>query len=403
LARFFLSNDVVFVSRQPIFGRSLDLFGYELLYRSDVLDDVLVKRGDKGQAFLNTFADLGLESDRRAFINVSRVFILQDYCKALPADAVVLEISRSVRPDESVIRSLTDLSKSGYKLALDDFDFTECGGPMLDIANYVNVNFDSPPEAISKQLSMVHQSKAKAIAKRVETHEAFEIAKSMGFEYFRGSCLIEPNLSPTSHVSINRLSTLQLVIKLQEPELQTSELEKIVSQDLAISYRLLHYVNSAALSLPKQIESIRTAIQMVGMEHLRSWASLLFLSKLDDKPAELIITAFVRAKMAECLAAAMGAENSETYYMVGLFSLVGALLNVTMKEAIQLLPFSKEVANALLSHEGPMGHVLRCVLAYETADWNNVVCGGVDAATIRQCYIDAIAAAQRMPGIARST
>src|SRR4030095_3236433 len=101
-----------------------------------------------------------------------RMFILQDYCKALPAEGVVLEVSRNVGSDDSVLRSLTGLMKSGYKVALDDFDFNDPNGPLLGLANYVNVNFDSPPEAVSKQLSMVHQANAKAIAKRVETHEA---------------------------------------------------------------------------------------------------------------------------------------------------------------------------------------------------------------------------------------
>jgi EAL and modified HD-GYP domain-containing signal transduction protein len=396
-----VNNEVVFVARQPISSRSNDLFAYELLYRHDALERMLAARDEQArpEAFLNTFLDFGLQPGRLAFIDVTRMVILQGYCKALPRVGVVLQVPRDVEPGESVILSLTELTKLGYELALDDFEYSERTRPMLELVNYGNLNFEIlPQEEISKQLSILKQSKAKAIAKRVQTHEVFEVAKSMGFEYFSGSYWTKPKLTPSTHVPINRLSMLQLVLKLQEPELSTVELETLVAQDLAISYKLLQYVNSAALSLSRSIESIRAAIQLVGVEQLRTWASFLYLAKLADKPAELIVTAFVRAKMAECLATSMGAGKPETYYMAGLFSLVGALLNVPMPEAIQLLPFSKQLRQALLSFEGPMGSVLRCVLAYESGDWDNSRCGGLAAATIRQCYLDAIASARKMPG-----
>src|SRR5262249_28720558 len=154
-------------------------------------------------------------------------------------ERVVLEISHDVEPDEAVIGSLNELSQSGYSIALDDFDFSEQKRPMLDVANYVKLDFERfSREEISKQFSILKQTKAKAVAKGIETHDDFEAAKAIGFEYFRGSCFNKPKLATPTRVPINRLSTLQLVLKLQEPELSTQELEKIVSQDLAISYKL---------------------------------------------------------------------------------------------------------------------------------------------------------------------
>lgn len=395
------SNEVIFVSRQPIYTRSIELFAYELLYRNDALEHALLANGEKAafEVFLNTFCDAGLEplvGENLAFINIKRMFILQDYCKALPKERVVLEVSRDVEPDEPVIHALTALSDSGYKLALDDY--TDRNRPLLELADYVNFDFERfTRDEISNQLLKLKLSKAKSIATKIETHEEFEIATGMGFEYFRGACFNQPKLTSPPRLRINRLSTLQLALKLQEPDLSTAELEKIVSQDLAISYKLLQYVNSAALSVSKNIESIRHAVQMVGTERIRAWASLLLLSKLDDKPAELMITAFVRAKMAERLAVAQGATNPDSYYMVGLFSVIDALLNVPMSEAIQLLPFSKQVREALVRHEGPMGQVLNCVLAYENGNWGEIDCSNLDAATIRQCYMDALSATRKMP------
>jgi EAL and modified HD-GYP domain-containing signal transduction protein len=390
-------NNVVFVSRQPIYTSSARLFAYQLLYRRDVVEQALLEKADN-ELFLNMFLDLeSLVGGSRAFISVPRPFILQDYCRVLPKEKVVLEISPDVCIDETVLLSLRTLSELGYKLALDDFDNTE-QNPALELANYVNLNFARlTHEDIFSQFSTLVQSKVKPIAINIETYEEFEMAKAMGFEYFRGSCFNRPKISTPMRVPINRLSTMQLVLKLQNPELSSEELEKIVSQDLAISYKLLRFVNSAALSLSRNIESIKHAIQMVGTARIRAWASLLLLTKLDEKPAEVLVTALVRAKMSEGLAVAMGVPKPDSYYMVGLFSLVDALLNITMPEAILLLPFPKQVRDALLSHEGQLGSVLRCVIDYENGNWDGVCRSNVDAATIRQCYLDAISAAQKMP------
>jgi EAL and modified HD-GYP domain-containing signal transduction protein len=271
---------------------------------------------------------------------------------------------------------------------------------VLDIADYASLDLTRMRQGeILKQLLMLKQSKAKVIASKIESHQTLESAKEMGFEYFRGKCFTKPKLVGPTRVPINRLSTLQLVLKLQEPDLKIVELEKIVGCDLLISYKLLQYVNSAAISLPRNIESIGHAIRMVGTERIRAWTSLLLLSKLDDKPSELILTAFVRARMAELLALAIGEKNPASHYMVGLFSPVDALLNIPMPEAIQLLPFSRPVREALVTHEGPMGSVLSCVLAYESGNWKDVRCGRLDAATIRQTYLDAISAARQMAKI----
>ena len=398
------SGDVVFVARQPIYNRSNEVFAYELLYTNDVFQNTL-SRVDRATAdrFFNTFLEVGLEplvGDNLAFININRLFIEYDYCKALPKERVVLELTPDVQPTESTLASLKALTEAGYTVALDDFEFAEEKRPLLDVASYIGIDFERlTKDEISRQLPALKASKAKLVAKRVNTHEVFEIAKGLSFEFFRGTCFSRPKVALPTRVPINRLSTLQLVLKLQEPELSTPELEKIVSQDVAISYKLLQYVNSAALSLTRTIESIRHAIQMVGTERIRVWASLLLLTKLDDKPAELMITALVRAKMAERLALAMSVVQPESYYMVGLFSVVDALLNVPMQEAIQLLPFSKQVREALVSLEGPMGDVLACVLAYESGTWKEVRCGNLDAATIRQCYLDAIAASRKLPKV----
>src|SRR5262245_10158559 len=118
-------GDVVFVARQPIYNRANDVFAYELLYTNDVFRNTRVDKATADR-FFNTFLAVGLQplvGDHLAFININRMFIEYDYCKALPKEKVVLELTPDVEPTEATLSSLKALTEGGYKIALDDFEF----------------------------------------------------------------------------------------------------------------------------------------------------------------------------------------------------------------------------------------------------------------------------------------
>jgi len=193
---------------------------------------------------------------------------------------------------------------------------------------------------------------------------------------------------------MNRLSTLRLIFRLREEDLSAKELEALIQQDIAVSHSLLRYVNSALLSLRVPVRSIADAVQRVDRNQIRTWASLLLLSAFEEKPRELIVTALVRAKMSEQLATSMGEKNPDSYFTAGLFSVLDALLDLPMNEAIGMLPLSESIRRAILYHEGTMGAVLKCVLAYETGKWNEARCGDLSPQVLRNCYLESTTAAR---------
>ena len=135
-------------------------------------------------------------------------------------------------------------------------------------------------------------------------------------------------------MSNNRLAILKLLSKLQDPDISPQQLEDLIAQDVAFSYRILRYVNSASFALPRTIESIQQAVIILGLKSIKSWTTLLAMSQVDNKPAELVITAMVRAKMAEELARAQKADRPDSFFTVGLFSALDALMDNTMEEIL---------------------------------------------------------------------
>jgi EAL and modified HD-GYP domain-containing signal transduction protein len=389
------------VSRQPIYDREGKVFAYELLYRNRFGNSASTD-GDASTAEVlrNTFLEIGLgrlAGDSPVFVNLTRSFILGDHLSVLPPDRVIFEVLEDVAPDPEVLQALARLSAQGYKIALDDFVYNDSKVPLLDLADYVKIDFRlSPAEEVPGLVSRLEKFEVRLLAEKVETHEEFDAARRSGFDYFQGYFFCQPRTMRASRIPLNRLSTLRLIARLKDEDAGASELETLIKQDIAVSYSLLRYVNSAMLSLASPVRSVGHAIQMVGRRQIRAWASLLLLATFEDKPRELTVTGLVRGLMAERLASAMKSPETDAYFTSGLFSVVDALLDRSMEQALELLPFNEEIRAALLRREGRMGEVLRCVLAYEAGQWEGVQCHGLAAEKIRECYVDSIAFANEL-------
>ncbi|MGP0048997.1 MAG: EAL and HDOD domain-containing protein, partial [Solirubrobacteraceae bacterium] len=134
------------LARQPIFDRGLNVIGYELLFRS--LQATEARFVDDATAttmvVINALTEIGLErivGRKRAWINVSRDFLLSGLISALPPDLVCLEILEDQTIDAPLIEALVDLKRHGYRLALDDFEFTPAAVPLLELADIVKLDF----------------------------------------------------------------------------------------------------------------------------------------------------------------------------------------------------------------------------------------------------------------------
>jgi c-di-GMP-related signal transduction protein len=263
--------------------------------------------------------------------------------------------------------------------------------PLLALADYVKIDFRSETSAtLVQQIDILKDFKVKLLAEKVETQEEFELAKELGFGYFQGYFFCRPKIVDAERIPVNKLATLRLVARLQDPDLSTKELETLISQDLALSFKLLRYINSAAVSLTCPIDSVAHAAQMVGTRRIRAWASTIMLTAVESQSRELTVTAMVRGTMAERLATTLKLSKPDACFTIGLFSVVDALLGIPMDKALELLPLSDEIRDALLYQRGSMGQILRCILAYENGSWSEARCGDLDAETISVCYLESL-------------
>jgi EAL and modified HD-GYP domain-containing signal transduction protein len=392
----------VFVGRQPICKERAEVFGYELLCRDNQLVRTALNVEDHAAAAADVKTSIGMGLEKLAgkdlaFVGIDRDFLLGGFCSSLPRDRVVLEVPGDAVMDSAFVDSVAKLSNDGYAIALDNYESAEQIGPIAQFTDIAKIDVRSVNyEEVVRRFISLRQSDVKLLAENVETREDYEFCRKLGFDYYQGFFFCKPDVATHKKIPFNRLSTIHLLAKLQDPNISTQDLERAVAQNLAITYKVLRYLNSSYLALPRKIESIRHAVVLVGTRLLSNWASLAMLESIEDKPREVMVTAMVRAHMCQQLGTALRQRNVDQFFTVGLLSVIDALLDRPIREALLVLPLADNVKHALIEHEGLMGTALECVNAYERADWDNAKCPGLDDKAIRDAYLSSVVATRSM-------
>jgi len=162
---------------------------------------------------------------------------------------------------------------------------------------------------------------------------------------------------------------LQIMAALQDPTVQLGRLERMISRDVGLSFRLLRYINSAFFGLRFEISSIGQALALLGVENLKRWATLTVLASIDGKPPELTVTALVRARFCECAGEHLSGPRPGELFTLGLFSVIDALMDAPIEDVLELIPFPADMREALIRRTGEKGTLLDCVTALEAGDF----------------------------------
>lgn len=226
-------------------------------------------------------------------------------------------------------------------------------------------------------------------ATNVDDQGEYQLCKSTKLDLLQGQFYTAPSISDRQKVSPALHTLTELLVKLQDPEVEADDLANTINHDVSLSYKLLRLINSAFFGLPREVSSTQQAIVMLGHKKIKTWASLLSLTGIDDKPVELRIVAMMRARMCELLAKYYKGLP-EVFFAAGLFSTLDALMDTPINNLVEKLPLSPELMNALVDRSGAAGNALRDVLSYEKGDWAAIDASPIPAEVLARTYLDAI-------------
>jgi EAL and modified HD-GYP domain-containing signal transduction protein len=391
-----------FLARQPILASSQNVFAYEILSRYGPENYFRPPAGATPD--IKAMDDLfltGLKQMTRglpAFVNCTRDFLMHDYLELLPREIIVGEILETIKADEEVLTACRRLKDKGYRLALDDYEDRPELTPFIEVASFVKIDFLTTPLEEQKRLGeKFRKLRIPLIAEKVETHEQFQRGCQMGYEFFQGYFFCRPEMVSRHRVPENKAIYMQLLRVANRPEIDLTDIGDLIKQEISLSYRLLRYLNSPLFGFVGEIHSIPHAVRLLGEKAIQKWISLVCVAAMgEDRPGELVRMPLVRARFCELLAESV--EDLEPVagdcFLLGLLSLLDALLNMPMEDVLAGLPVDEEIKNALFGLPSRFRGIFETALDYEHGTWEQLEASaqaaGLDEQRIPQLFTEAL-------------
>lgn len=369
-----------FIVRQPILDVNQDVIGYEILYKEKITSrNEKMSDGVAANAIENILIEFNKETfldNKMAFLTFTPNLLLKDIPRIFDSSSLVIQIDDDTIVNPVAQKKVYEYKEKGYSIAINSFNFALRYFSILDVVDIIKINFSRINDTIRNVVSIGKKFNKEIIAYNINTKEAYDLAVELECTYLQGSFVAKK--LPTTSNTVNHLKSnfYELMVEVNSDEPNIKEIEKIISRDVSLTYSLLKLVNSAYFALKNRAKSVNQALVVLGIGQLKQWIYLLsFRQDNGEMPSELIKISFLRANFCQELAKEINNPEislSEAY-LVGMFSTLGSLLNISLDEALGYIPVSDELKEALLNKEGILGQLLDLVVLYENADWNNMI------------------------------
>ena len=370
-----MSNNA-FIARQPIVNAGHSIVAYELLFRhsAQAQHAQLTSDVDAGITIIvNALCNMGTEwllKGKQAFINMEVPMLMSSFSSLLPKENVVIEVLETVEANDEVLARLRELKQEGYRFALDDFHYLPESEPLLPLADYVKLDVQAhTPGDLAKLVKTVRRHPVKLVAEKVETLEQFNHCRELGFDFFQGYYFARPETLVERVINPVHATVLQLLEKVRQGA-DVKDLEALFKKDVALTFKLMRYINSAGFGLSCEVQSIRHAVSILGMQPLYRWLTLLLVTAGSNatSPAQAR-TAITRGRLCELLGKTeLPRPDQDNLFIVGVFSLLPAMLEMTMEQVLERLVIPEKIADALMDRTGLYGPFLALAEAVESGD-----------------------------------
>jgi EAL and modified HD-GYP domain-containing signal transduction protein len=401
----------IYLGRQPILNQAGRLYGYELLFRSARFPNTAHVNDDSAATatvITHAFSELSLGQaldDKKVFINIGEKLLFSDVLEFLNPEQVVLEILESTEITPAVVARCQTLKRMGFALALDDvLEITPAILPLLPLADIVKFILTQDWEEKSERIIRdLREFPVRVLAERVETQAQFRKCSDLGFSLFQGYFFAHPAVLRGHKLGQDRITLMALLNQILD-DADTSILEDTFKSAPGLSVNLLRLTNSVAFNSRVQIISLGHAITLLGRRQLQRWLQLLLFSSPDnhqqlaDNP--LLQLAATRACLMEKLARLQNPGEqalAEQAFMVGVMSLIPAILEMSVEEVLaQLRNLSVAVREALLHRGGHLGKLLLLVETLENDAPEELVhrlseCPGLELGALNHLHCEALA------------
>jgi c-di-GMP-related signal transduction protein len=369
-----------YLGRQPILNRAGALIGFELLFRSDIVNRASFV--DDGQAtahvIARTIGEMGLDAalgSHLGFVNVGGDMLADESLRVIPPARFVLEVPARDVQDRERWQRYQALREAGYRLVLDEVvEGSEALIGALPYFDYIKIDFvRCPKEQIALLVVELKHHAKTLVALKVESQGEYALAKQLGFDLFQGYYFAKPEVLSSRRANASHIALLRLQALLQaDPGIH--ELEVELKLNPTVVMHLMRLVNSGAFGLGRNVSSVREAIMAAGMNRITRWTQLLLYADSNGLPIgsdPLVHLAAVRAHFMELAASRLHNHDRrllESAFLTGVFSLIDVVFGGAIEETLEGLALAMPIREAILQRRGMLGQLLTLAQAAERGD-----------------------------------
>jgi len=392
----------LFLNKQPILNANQELHGYHLSL--EVANEVDVS-GLEWDSVMKAFCERVAEHDGMAGLTAGKAIFYSAPIEVMKEEwlpkmgdlsKLTAEVDMSVLSNKPALESLKEIIKAGAKVGVVGYENSDAYKKLLQLAKIVKLpaNGFSADEA-KTIVSALKLQKVPCVITGIETEEQFAAYQGTGAELFQGFFFTNPVISGQKELSGNRLALLKLLAEVNDPDVEFDKIVQTISSDVGLTHKLLSAINHPSNNIPQVVETLKDAVNFMGLKRLKFWVNMMMLSEIEDVPKELLTTALVRAKFMEDIAEKQGkSDEKDRYFMTGMFSTLNAFLKASMVDIVDQLPLSKAVKEALVDQSGDMGKSLFVIRSLEQGN-SSMMGAGVDIMQISSAYMSANSWAQK--------
>ena len=339
------------LTRNPIFTAAKTVWGYEIQTTASLTSDpqpdtpqtnvgAAVISGD--YIGLNTI----LARNKKILLSYTREQLRKQVPYAFPSQSSAILISAEQQNDPVLVPALEQMAADGHTIALEWNSRVTPASEIMDVAAVLCL---SSPD-LGAELGAIPGGKT-VIARNVTTREELESLQRLGVTLFQGRFFKTPEIIPGKKLSSHQNSRLQILRVIEDESPDLDRLARTIQADVSLSYRLLTYLNSPTFGFMRKIDSIRQAITLLGWINVRNWLRAVLLADMaqGEVQTELLHLSLWRGKFLEQTVAGHDYWDfkPDEMFLLGMFSLLDAILGIPMADALAFLPLNDAQKKAL--------------------------------------------------------
>ena len=386
----------VFISRQPLINRQNRILANRLSLH--LLNGATTR---DAASTLTALTDFWPAEEKQVFINCGKQACDGGLLEwGVPSNTTIEVPGASFAgPDAASLATAFQASQTSLCLMIDE----QAKAALSSGISFRFIGFDAQRfgAAQLKNLAAQTQPYGIGVAFNVHDRQTFQGCLDAGVNAAASWFFKTPSNAPAKALNPGQAQIIR-VLNLVRKNAEVKEIEAALKQDVTLSYKLLRYINSAGFGLSCEIQSFRHAVTILGYDKLNKWLSLLLATASKDPMAQAQMhTALCRARLMEILGHGLVDKSEyDNLFITGAFSMLEALLGVTMDKVLETMSLPESICDALLGHGGVYGPFLDLAIACEGEDGEAIADQasmlGLSASQFNQALLQALAFADTM-------